>query len=245
MDIELTISVVLWVSAFAAIVSFLVAISATVVVRKGSTVNSESNKKDNVMEDSVIGNVMMAAMADAEDDTIEKGWDSTKMVVGVGSSSVVSAILSGVTESQFSSVERERYQEEGRMHVRQWDIAFSRGEWDWNLLRQAVECYVKAIGYDSNDQHSWTNLAFVYHLIGDKDKALQCLGKSHDLAGSSPYGPGRDYQQVEMAVKGGATLLGEKLNRPPIPALFRDEIACKVDALEEDLPSFLNSESSR
>lgn len=186
--------------------------------------------------------MMAATMADGEGDTIEKGWDDTRMVVGV--SSVVSAILSGVTESQFSSVERERYQEAGRMHVRQWDIAFSRGEWDWNLLRQAIECYVKAIGYDPDDQSSWTNLAFVYHLVGDKDKALQCLGKSHDLAGFSPYGPGRDYQQVEMAVKGNTTLLGEKLDRPPIPASFQDGMERKVDALE-DMPSFLNPESSR
>ncbi|MBT8421250.1 MAG: hypothetical protein KJO08_10375 [Gammaproteobacteria bacterium] len=195
----------------------------------GSSYAGEDTFTKNTVTDTMAG---ADAMVHGKDNSAERelamdepgdttaALDETAMAVNMGG--VVSALLSGVTKSGFDRVAGESYKQEGMAYIRQWDIAFSRQEWNWDLLIRAIECYVNAIRCAPEDQHSWINLAFVYHLVGDQDKALQCLEKSNNIARPGSYGFGRDYQQVDRSVKSNTTLFGEKLDRPPLPTRFQD-----------------------
>nr|VFK03382.1 MAG: Tetratricopeptide repeat-containing protein [Candidatus Kentron sp. H]VFK03665.1 MAG: Tetratricopeptide repeat-containing protein [Candidatus Kentron sp. H]VFK06438.1 MAG: Tetratricopeptide repeat-containing protein [Candidatus Kentron sp. H] len=227
---DFTMSLALWVSAGLAVLSLLAAISTKATVRLEGAENDKAHIKNDTM-----GNLGPDAVVNSAHGAIDARESAVKVrentvanleeedpVVAPRVTNVVSTILSGAVKSEFDSVRSESYKEKGREHIHQWDIVFSRGEWNWDLLNQALECYVSAIRCNFDDQHAWVNLAFVYHLIGDKDKALECLEKSNTLACPGLYEPHRGYQQVERAINGNATLLGEKLDRPSVPAQFQD-----------------------
>jgi len=126
-----------------------------------------------------------------------------------------------VSKKEFNRAQSEEYKERGRECIQKWADAISKGVWNWDFLGQAFEYYFDAIKYDPKHQHPWTNLAFVYHLIGEKKIALECLEKSRDLASPGTNFPGRNYKQVERALKRDTTLSGHPLNRPIIPENFR------------------------
>lgn len=125
-----------------------------------------------------------------------------------------------VTRKVFNRARSEEYKERGRERVQNWGIAISRGEWNWDLLGQSLEYYFDAIRYDPSHQHPWTNLAYVYHLIGANDEAEKCLAKSIQRATHGPDYPGRNYKQVAEAISNNKTLSGSGLSRPPIPESF-------------------------
>nr|VFJ48258.1 MAG: Tetratricopeptide repeat-containing protein [Candidatus Kentron sp. DK] len=283
MDINFIMSVILWVSAFAAVVSFLTAIGAIMIARAevATGATGEEHRREEPMWDSPFPDTMAGDGPDVDgiwgDDGEKEDVASDDIVFGFGRGesseapgpvtggasvkgdvarrrgddnaaektpnkavtpmgSVVSKILLGVDASGRPDSEKsESYKEEARMRVNQWDTDFGRGEWNWDSLIQATECYVQAIRHAPGDPYSWINLAFVYHLFGDKDKALQCLDKSNTLDELDSDGAGRDYRQVEKAVKNNTALFGEKLARPAVPARFRDR--------QEKLLRFLPSAS--
>lgn len=96
-----------------------------------------------------------------------------------------------------------------------------QGMWNWHLLGQAMEDYLDSIKYYPEHQHPWTNLAYVYNLIGEKQKAKECLERSFKLASPGPNHPGRNYNQVKFAIDNDSYLSEEQVDRPPVPDWFR------------------------
>lgn len=137
--------------------------------------------------------------------------------------SIVAIITEGIDRSEFSHARSEDYNERGRQRVRAYGERMARNrEWDWHALGQAIEYYVDAVRYDSQNQHPWINLAYVYHLIGMRRKALECLDRALELATPGPNYPGRHYKQVKAAVESNSYISGGTVTRPTIPDWFRE-----------------------
>ena len=142
----------------------------------------------------------------------------------VGSKNIVITILEGVDQNALNRDRSISYKEMGRTKVQEWgDRLVHDGEWDWHLLGHAIEYYLDSIKFDPAHQHPWTNLAYVYHLIGESQKARECLKKSFDLASPGPNRPGNNYKQVKTAMDRGAYLTGGQVERPHMPDWFRDK----------------------
>lgn len=115
------------------------------------------------------------------------------------------------------------YVERGRNEVREWGKKMVLGQWDWYSLGNAIEDYLSAIKYEPENQHAWTNIAYVYYLIGAIDIAKICLKTSYGLAEPGPNHPGRNYKNVETAILQNSTLSGGTLVRPPMPDWFKQK----------------------
>jgi tetratricopeptide (TPR) repeat protein len=143
-------------------------------------------------------------------------------VIG-GSQNIVTIITEGIGERQFSRAQSDSCNERGRDRIRKYGEEMARhGVWDWHPLGQAMEYYVDAIKHDPQNQHPWINLAYVYHLIGARQKALECLARAFELATPGPNHPGRHYKRVEAAVGRGSYLSGGRVARPETPDWFRE-----------------------
>jgi tetratricopeptide (TPR) repeat protein len=143
---------------------------------------------------------------------------------------IVNTILEGIRKPEFYRARSENYNELGRDRIQAWEEGTNRnGEWDWQPLGQAIEYYIDAITYDPNSQHPWTNLAYTYYVIGEKQKALECLQKAFELAEPGPNHPGHHYKQVETAINSNTGLYGGPINRPPMPDWFRKKYAQFLD----------------
>jgi tetratricopeptide (TPR) repeat protein len=147
-------------------------------------------------------------------------------VVVTGSRNVVTTILEGFGKNELNHLLSVEYKERGQRKIQEWGRS---RDWNWHLLGQAIECYIDAIRYDPNHQHPWTNLAYVYHLIGEEEKAKECLGKSHELAGPGRDHPGRNYKQVEKAIDRNTNLTGNTVTRPPMPDWFLEKYKKYLD----------------
>jgi hypothetical protein len=138
-----------------------------------------------------------------------------------GTGNMVTTIVRGVGQREFSRGESDRYKDLGRAKVQLWGERLDRErQWDWDLLGHAIDDYVDAIRRDPENQHPWTNLAYVLYLVGETERAHQCLERSFTLAGPGPNNPGNNYKQVKRAIDSGAYLSGGKLQRPALPPRF-------------------------
>ena len=140
----------------------------------------------------------------------------------VGNENIVTTIVQGISEEKFNRAESDRYKDLGRAKVQQWGERLNRENyWDWNLLGHAIDYYADAIRRDPKNQHPWTNLAYVLHLVGEEKKAYQCLAESYKSATPGPNHPGNNYKQVKKAVDNDEYLTGGgKVDRPPVPDWF-------------------------
>ncbi|HLK56820.1 MAG TPA: effector-associated domain EAD1-containing protein [Chthonomonadaceae bacterium] len=109
--------------------------------------------------------------------------------------------------------------ERGRERIQRWGEELSNEDsWNWNLLGQAIGYYLSAIRWSRRHQQPWTNLAYVFHLIGYRERALECLAQSYRLATPGPWHPGRNHSVVATAIENDEYLSRETVSRPPIPA---------------------------
>lgn len=130
-------------------------------------------------------------------------------------------VKSGVSREEFSRMRSEEKKDMGRKKVQEWGEKMKKqNEWDWHLLEHAIEHYIEAIQLDPSHQHPWTNLAYVFRLVGEEKKAIKCLKKSKELAAPGPNYPGGNYKRVEQAVKNGKYLTGGKISTPVRPDWF-------------------------
>ena len=94
----------------------------------------------------------------------------------------------------------DRKVDEARKKVQQWGERMVEGQWDWHLLGAALQLAHEAIENDRNYQRAWTLLADLYHRVGKRELALECLKKSKSLATPGPNSPGRFYNEVEYNI---------------------------------------------
>ncbi|MCX6030659.1 MAG: tetratricopeptide repeat protein [Chloroflexi bacterium] len=154
--------------------------------------------------------------------SIEIGGSVNNGTVILGSKNIVITILNSVDRKALDQDRSITYKEMGRAKVQEWGEQMThQGEWNWHLLGQAIEYYLDSIKYDPTHQHAWTNLAYAYHLIGERQKARECLQKSLDLATPGPNHPGGNYKRVKAAIDQDAYLTGGRVERPPMPDWFR------------------------
>ena len=114
------------------------------------------------------------------------------------------------------------YKERGREEVRKWgEEKKKQGRWNWFNLKNALQDNLDAIKYYPYNQHAWTNIAYVCHLIGKVDMAKKCLQRSYELA--RPNHLGQNYRNVEKAIKNNSYLAGGTVDRPPLEPWFLDK----------------------
>ena len=158
------------------------------------------------------------------DKSIKVEGDINKGAIITHSKNIVFKITEGIDQNALNKKQSVEYKEMGRSKVQAWGEQLSLyNKWNWELLGQSIEYYVDSIKYDPDHQHPWTNLAYVYHLIGEKNKANECLSKAKELAQPGPNFPGGNYKQVEKAIKKDSTISGNILKRPSIPLTFRQK----------------------
>ncbi|MBI1928892.1 toll/interleukin-1 receptor domain-containing protein [Candidatus Poribacteria bacterium] len=143
----------------------------------------------------------------------------------------VTMTLGGIGKAALNQAQSALYNEIGRAKVQEWGAKMSRGEWNWDLLGQALKYYIDSIKYAPEYQNPWTDLAYVCHLIGEMQRARDCLQKSYELASPGPYHPGRHYKYVKSALDGNSTLSGSRLNRSPMPDWFRQKSQRLLDTI--------------
>jgi len=118
------------------------------------------------------------------------------------------------------------YKERGRDQVITWAREYANDKtWNWHCLGRALEYYLDAIKYWPRHQHPWTNIAYVYHLIGKATLAEWCLARSIELAEPGRNHPGRNCKQVMQALNNGATVYSKRLMRKKMPEWFRKKNA--------------------
>ena len=132
------------------------------------------------------------------------------------------------------------YKERGRNEVREWGKKMVSGHWDWYNLGNALEDYLDAIKNNPYNQHAWTNIAYVYHLIGNTEIAEMCLSKSYKLAKPGPNHPGRNYKNVELAIKNKSYLSGGNINIPVTPYWFKEKYKSLLELTESNKINFHN-----
>ncbi len=115
------------------------------------------------------------------------------------------------------------FNQEGRKQLSRWGERMKTiGEWNWNYLGVAAEHYLQAIKLDPKNQDPWTNLAYVYHVIGLREKALYCLTRSNKCSMSSTEYKGHNHNRVQDAINRDEFLTGGELVRPSVPDWFKD-----------------------
>jgi len=134
----------------------------------------------------------------------------------------------------------DEYKERGRNEVREWGKKMISGKWDWYNLGNALEDYLDAIKNNPYNQHAWTNIAYVYYLIGYTDIADTCLARSYKLAKPGPNFPGRNYKNVEKAIRNNSYLSGGQINRPSIPNWFSEKYQDFLNLKEGEKVNFHN-----
>jgi tetratricopeptide (TPR) repeat protein len=153
----------------------------------------------------------------------QRARDNAIQIGGSVSNSIIAVITQGISSHQFNRAQSDYYNNEGRKRIRAFGERMVREQnWDWWALAQAIEYYITSIRHDPQNQHAWINMAYVYHLIGEKKKALECLNKALDLAEPGPNYPGDHYTQVKEAVDTGSYLSGGQVNPPRMSDWFRD-----------------------
>ena len=140
----------------------------------------------------------------------------------------IAKVVADNSESNESSLNRFRsdyYNQMGREAIRAWASRMAKdGTWDWNVLDQAIGYFSEAIKQDTEFQHPWINLAYVFHLIGKKNRAIKCLEKAKELAPRGANYPGRHYTQVEAAIRTDSKLTStSELQRPVIPTWLQNK----------------------
>jgi len=156
----------------------------------------------------------------------QKAGDRAIQIGGSVIDSIIEVSTEGVSERQFNRAQSDIFNNEGRKRVRAFGERMAQeGVWDWWPLGQAIEYYVDSIKRDPQNQHPWINLAYVYHLIGKRQKALECINKALELATPGPNYPGTHYKKVREAIDTDSYLTGGRVNRPPIPDWFRNNYA--------------------
>jgi tetratricopeptide (TPR) repeat protein len=164
--------------------------------------------------------------------SITIGGDVSGGNIVIGSKNIVVQITRGIDKKALDKDRSISYKEQGRAKVQEWGEQKKRySEWNWHLLGQAMEYYIDAIKYDPQNQHAWTNLGYVYHLIGESQKAEECLSRSLSLASPGPNYPGNNYKQVRIAVDSESYLSGGRIeqDRPPMPEWFRTKYKYILD----------------
>ncbi len=157
---------------------------------------------------------------------VQQAGDNVIQIAGPVSGSTISLITEGITGQEFNRARSDDCNDKGRERIRAFGERMVRSqEWDWHPLGQAIEYYVDAIKHDPRNQHAWTNLAYVYHLIGQRHNALECLAKALELATPGPNYPGGHYKQVKAAVDSHSYLSGGRVSTPSMPDWFRDRYA--------------------
>lgn len=134
-------------------------------------------------------------------------------------------ILKGIKKEDFSRARSEDFKERGQSEVRAWGqkMAANQG-WDWHALDRAIDYYVDAIKRDPKHQHPWTNLAYVFHLIGQKQRAQECLTKAKSLASPGPNYPGNNYKRTARAINNNSYLTNQSIvDRPAMPQWFKEK----------------------
>ncbi|MBE0690023.1 MAG: TIR domain-containing protein [Anaerolineae bacterium] len=141
-----------------------------------------------------------------------------------GSGNIVTIITEGITRSAFDRAQSDSWNNEGRKQVRQFGVGggFNHPQ-AWWLLGHALEYYVDAIKHDPTNQHAWINIAYVYHVIGMKQRAAECIDKALELATPGPNHPGNHYREVKSAIDRHSYLTGGRVNPPPMPDWFREK----------------------
>lgn len=115
------------------------------------------------------------------------------------------------------------YKERAREQIRDWGEKAMEGEWNWHNLGNALEDNIDAIRYDPEHQHPWTNLAYVYYLIGERKLATSCLARSYSLASPGPNHPGQNYKNVKRAIDNNLSLSGYTITRDEMPEWFKNK----------------------
>ncbi len=189
------------------ILSFIAAIFSLIVALLAIIINIRKSRKqkDKYVDQSI---------------TIGDNAAFQHAIIG-GNKNIIVEILNDVDKKTIDKDRSISYKEKGRSKIQAWGTQMSkRGVWNWRLLGQALEYLIDSIKFDIEHQYAWTNLAYVYYLIGDFDKSKYCLKKSFDLASPGPNHPGRTYKKVKAAIDNNTYLTGGKITRPEIPEWF-------------------------
>jgi tetratricopeptide (TPR) repeat protein len=139
-----------------------------------------------------------------------------------------------------------KYTDRGREEVREFGKKAVRSQWDWYNLGNALEDYLDAIKYDPEHQHPWTNIAYVYYLIGEFEMAEKCMERSYALAGPGPNHPGRNWKNVRRAMDRGVSLGEGPIHRPTIPDWFQNkyrdflDLGAGVEVTFKEIQRYLN-----
>lgn len=147
--------------------------------------------------------------------SIDIGGDVKNSNIVIGSN-----INIGYMKSEINRDRSNFNNELGREKLRIWGEKMTTNEWDWHSLSQAMEYYLAAIKFDPEYQHPWTNLAYIYHLLSQKEKAFECLSKSIKYSDKGPDHPGSHYKRVKEAIDKNLFLSGGTVITPTIPQWF-------------------------
>jgi serine/threonine protein kinase len=113
---------------------------------------------------------------------------------------------------------------EGRKCIQEWGERMDRSGgdvWNWDKLGHALIQYHDAIKEDDTFQPPNWNIAYAYHLVGVRHKALHFLEQSRVLARlAGKEHPGEHHDNVERAIMNDEYLHGGKVRRPPMPDWF-------------------------
>lgn len=107
--------------------------------------------------------------------------------------------------------------------VRAWGANLKQG-WDWHPLGHALQAAHDATDCDPCYQRPWTQLAYIYHLIGRRELAEKCLKKSYSLATPGSNFPGDYYREVDGYIKSHYPFNAVGgLQREPCPPWFQSK----------------------
>ncbi|MBN1563064.1 MAG: tetratricopeptide repeat protein [Anaerolineae bacterium] len=148
----------------------------------------------------------------------------TVVNVGGKENNVVTYITQGITNEKFDRAQSDTWNDKGREKIREFGVGGGfRNSQAWWLLGQGMEYYLDAIKRDPTNQHPWINLAYVYHVIGKRQKALECINKALELATPGPNYPGNHYKRVKTSIDTNSYDSGGKVVPQNIPEWFQDK----------------------
>lgn len=146
---------------------------------------------------------------------IAGGFDSPSSLALHVQSAVLHFLLKGSQSAYFN--------QEGLRELSRWgELMVTSGEWNWNNLGTAGEHFLQSVKLDARNQDPWTNLAYVYHLIGNKQRADYCIKNSYRISTSKTPYKGNNYRRVCFAIRENCYKSGGVVVRPAVPDWFQD-----------------------
>jgi len=119
---------------------------------------------------------------------------------------------------------REIQLDRAKVKIQQWEEHLVReNEWNWHILGTALQIAYKTTEEAPNYQQAWTTLADIYHRIGKRELAEQCLKKSEALINSVSDTSVRAHKEVQINIDTGYPFNKEGGLQRQLPPLWFEE----------------------